>query len=70
VGVETNDSRADTGFVEGEEIKESGVRVADWIVRVFKIDDKIRAATGVAIVSGVKDAVGTTKLSRAAEVYC
>ena len=76
-GIETDDSSADRSAIVGEEIKQSRVRVvgwirwgwarvAVWIVRVLKIDDKIRAATGVAIVSGVKDAVGPTKFPHTA----
>src|SRR5205823_12398324 len=73
-GIETDDSRADRGAIVGEEVKESGVRivgrirdwwirVAVWIVRVLKIDEILKVGAGVAIVSGVKDAVGPTKFS-------
>ena len=76
-GIETNNSSAHRSAVVGEEVKQSRVwvvgcirrdwvRVAVWIVCVLKIDEIFKLGDGVVIISGVKDAVGPTKLSHAA----
>ena len=72
-GVKTNDSRSDRRAIEGEEIKERRVRVPEFGIRVYgivgvlKIDEIFGGGSAVVIVSGVKDAVGPTKLSRVTE---
>ena len=74
MGIEADDSRADRGTIVGEEVKESGVRVvgrvrdwwirvAVWVVRILEIDEILKVGAGVAIISGVKNAVGPTKFS-------
>src|ERR1051326_5474230 len=65
-GIETDDSGAPPGAIISEEVKQSRIRVGICVVRVLKVDEIFRAGTAVAIVSGVKDAVGPAKLPHAA----